>query len=156
MNPYIIHERKKYKSHFVSELATLLTGSSNQTLFNCAVKLFQRKEPYYKERNAYLRLKERGVDNVNGFHVPKLLDFDDEILGIEMTIVSKPYLLDFAGAFLDSAPKFPEDVLEDWEEQKREQFGSRWPVVESVLQALRTQHGVFFTDVSPDNIAFLD
>ena len=40
--------------------------------------------------------------------------------------------------------------------QEREQFGPRWPVVESVLEVLRLQHGLFFTDVSPDNIAFLD
>jgi len=32
-----------------------------------------------------------------GFHVPQLLGADDELMAIEMTIVSPPYLLDFAG-----------------------------------------------------------
>jgi len=120
-----------------------------------AYLLLYGKLPNAKELDAYLRLKERSVDNINGFHVPQLLNFDDELLAVEMTIVAKPYVLDFAGAFLDSPPQFPEDVIADWEEQKREQFGSRWTIVESVLSVLRS-HGVFFTDVNPDNIAFLE
>jgi hypothetical protein len=96
------------------------------------------------------------VESILGLHVPQLLDFDDGLFVVEMTIVSKPYLLDFAGAFLDGVPEFSEDVLAAWEEQKREQFGPRWSVVEAVLSELRLRHGIYLTDVGPDNIAFLE
>lgn len=135
---------------------TVLIAESKERAFKSAVKIFQHEEPYQKERDAYLRLQEDGVTNINGFHVPQLLRFDDELFVVEMTIVTKPYLLDFAGAFLDGAPKFSEEILADWEEQKREQFGARWSMVESVLENLRLDHGIFFTDVSPENIAFED
>lgn len=134
----------------------VFVAESKQRPFRSAIKIFQHLEPYQKERNVYLRLKEHGLDKIEGFNVPQLLSFDDDLLGIEMTVVVKPYVLDFAGAFLDKGPEFPEDVLADWLEQKREQFGPRWPVVQSVLDDFRSQHGVFFTDVNPDNIAFLD
>src|SRR5438128_1235687 len=84
----------------------VFVAESKGRVFKSAVKIFQHQEPYQKERNAYRRLQERRVDNINGFHVPQLLSFDDELLGIEITIVAKPYLLDFAGAFLDRAPEF--------------------------------------------------
>jgi hypothetical protein len=42
-----------------------------------------------------------------------------------------------------------------WETQKREQFGERWPVVQSVLAALE-ELDIHMIDVSPSNIAFRD
>jgi len=33
--------------------------------------------------------------------------FADDLLAIEMTIVTPPFILDFAGAYLDPAPDFP-------------------------------------------------
>jgi hypothetical protein len=70
-----------------------------------------------------------------------------------MTIVKKPYVLDFAGAYIDQAPEFPENVWTEWETDKREQFGPGWTVVESILQTLRS-YGVYLLDVNPNNIAF--
>ena len=133
----------------------VFVAESKERVFKSAVKIFQNEEPYQKERNAYVRLKEHGVENIRGFHVPQLLSFDDDLLVVEVTIVTRPYLLDFAGAFLDRPPEFPEEVLTDWHEQKVEQFGERWAIVELVLAELRS-HGIFFTDVNPDNVRFLD
>jgi hypothetical protein len=42
-----------------------------------------------------------------------------------------------------------------WEEEKREQFEGRWPMVQEILAALE-RIGVYFMDVSPGNIGFLD
>jgi hypothetical protein len=50
---------------------------------------------------------------------------DDELLGFEMTVVERPYLLDFAGAYLDTVPQFPDEVWAEWEADKREKFGDR-------------------------------
>ena len=72
---------------------------------------------------------------------------------IEMTIVRSPFLLDFADARLDEPPDFSEDILRQWEEDKAEIFGERWPIVSEVLAALRV-HGIHLLDINPANISF--
>ena len=74
---------------------------------------------------------------------------------IEMSLVARPFVLDFAGAYLDKAPEFSEEIWADWRAQKQEQFGRRWPEVETVLFALK-KLGIHMVDVTPSNIAFLD
>jgi hypothetical protein len=51
-------------------------------------------------------LKERGVEKICDCAVPELIGYDDELLIIEMTVVTTPYVLDFAGAYLDWSPDF--------------------------------------------------
>lgn len=73
-----------------------------------------------------------------------------------MEIVSPPFLLDFAGAYLDQRPDCPDDVLEEWMEDKRQQFGDeRWDVVQSIMAAFRG-FGIYLADVKPGNITFAD
>ena len=88
-----------------------------------------------------------------GFNVPQLLRIDEEFRAIEMTIVRSPFLLDFADARLDEAPDFSEDVLRQWEEEKAEIFGERWPEVTRILAALQA-FGVHLLDINPRNISF--
>ena len=73
----------------------------------------------------------------------------------EMSIVTRPFLLDFAGAFLDTPPEFPDEVWADWELEKREQLDRHWPQVQMVLGKLK-EFGIHMVDVSPSNIAFLE
>jgi len=72
---------------------------------------------------------------------------------IEMDIVSKPYVLDFAGARLDVPPQFTEEQWADWEQDRKEKFESRWQKVLEVLDALQ-EFGIYMTDASPGNIGF--
>ena len=72
-----------------------------------------------------------------------------------MTIVTRPFVLDFAGAYVDAPPEFSEDIWAEWEVEKREQFGGRWGAVRAVLDAFEDL-GIYLADVSPNNIAFLD
>ena len=44
---------------------------------------------------------------------------------IEMTVVTPPFLLDFAGAYLDWPPEFSSEATEYWLHEKQEQFGTR-------------------------------
>jgi hypothetical protein len=118
-----------------------------------AVKVHERENDYRRERDTYLRLKEYDVREIRGCEIPQLLRYDDDLLVIEMTVVSRPFILDFAGAYLDHAPDFPEEVLADWRAEKEEQFGSGWPEVQAVLRLLET-YGIFLEDVSPGNISF--
>ncbi|MGH7242306.1 MAG: hypothetical protein ACREJD_02680 [Phycisphaerales bacterium] len=71
-----------------------------------------------------------------------------------MTLVHRPFLLDFASAQLDVPPEFPPEVLETWEIEKAEQFGSNWRAAKSVLAALEGRCGVYMLDVHPGNIGF--
>lgn len=92
---------------------------------------------------------------IQGFHVPELRQFDDDWLVIDMTVVQRPFVLDFAGAYLDGAPDFSEEVMADWRTDKVEQFGERWPKAEAILRILET-YGIFMEDVHPNNISFAD
>ena len=70
-----------------------------------------------------------------------------------MTIVRPPFLLDFADARLDGPSDFSDDVLQQWEEEKAEIFGERWPEVTQILEALEAL-GVYLRDINPRNIFF--
>ena len=50
-----------------------------------------------------------------------------------MTIVTRPFVLDFAGAYVGKRPEFSEEIWAEWQVQKHEQFGERWRTVEGVL-----------------------
>ena len=116
-----------------------------------AIKAHKEREFHERERAAYERLREAGVHEVLGFHVPQLLNADGDLWVIEMTIVTRPCVLDFAGAYLDARPEFSEEIWDDWEAQKREQFGERWVEVQKVLGALE-EWGIYMVDVSPSNV----
>ena len=90
-----------------------------------------------------------------GFSVPQYIHADDDLRVIEMSIVTRPFVLDFAGAYLDAPPDFPKEVWVEWEAGKQEQFDVRWPRVQAVLAALE-ELDIHMVDVSPSNIAFLD
>ena len=120
-----------------------------------AIKGHERRSAYERERDVYLRLRELEVTTVRGCHVPALIDYHDRLLVIEMTVVSRPFVLDFAGAYLDEGPDFSDEVLADWRAEKQEQFGARWPDVEAILSTLEG-HGILMLDVNPGNVSFDD
>jgi len=118
-----------------------------------AVKVHRESEPYLRERAVYERLRQVGVTNILGFNVPQFIRADDTLRIIEMTVVTRPFVLDFAGAYLDAAPEFSDEIWSDWEANKREQFDVRWPEIQAVLAALE-EWDIYMVDVSPSNIAF--
>lgn len=72
-----------------------------------AIKVFQHERLYQRERDVYLRLQARQVTKILEFKVPRLMSFDNDLWVVEMTIVSPPFVLDFAGAYLDQKPDYP-------------------------------------------------
>lgn len=130
-------------------------GKSRVAPAGVAIKAHRFEDPYFQEKVVYRRLYEQRIYSVPGFNVPTLLGFNDGLLILEMTIVKQPFVLDFAGAHLDTRPEFPADVWAEWEVDKREQFEGRWRTVEKVMAAFE-EFGIFLLDVSPRNIAFLD
>ncbi len=119
-----------------------------------AAKLHRVEEVYQRERDCYLRLRDLKIDEVDGLNVPVLLDYDDDLLVLEMTIVSPPFLLDFASAYLDEPPDWPEEVVVHWHEQLQDRFRDRYGDVLGVLAELEGQAGVHLFDVHPENLKF--
>lgn len=117
-----------------------------------ALKVLTDRHKFEREAAVYGRLREKGVMEVRGHRVPQQEGADAELLTLELTIVRPPFVLDFASAYLDSsAPEFPPDVMAEWVQEKREEFGADWASTLSVLAGLR-QIGVHMTDVHPGNI----
>jgi hypothetical protein len=133
----------------------VLAGQNKAKAADVAVKILRFTDAYRREKEAYQRLGENGVQNILGFEVPQLLGSDDDLHVLEMTIVKRPFVLDFAGAYLDKRPEFSADVWADWETEKREQFEGRWATVQKVMDAFEGL-GIYLMDVTPNNIGFAD
>lgn len=165
MNEFVIVNLESYAARRALVLAERLgfgihgivnaAGSNPHLPPTAAIKAHLNAEAYGRERDIYLRLRAIGLRELLGFQVPQILAFDDELRVLEMTIVTRPFVLDFAGAYLESPPEFSDDVWDEWLEQKVDQFGQRWPKVQEVLAALE-ELDIHMVDVSPSNIAFRD
>ena len=108
-----------HSCHYVEDSA--LGFGVHGTVFACvrassfghnALKIHERAIPYYRERDVYVRLLDLEIKVIAGHHVPALIDYDDELLAIEMLIVVRPFLLDFGGAYLDRPSEYDSEVLE--------------------------------------------
>jgi len=164
MNENLTPNARLYASQHQLELAEplgsgkdgiVLVGKRKSKPARVAIKAHRYAETYLREKLAYERLRDAEISTVLEFNVPQLTGFDDELRVIEMTIVERPFALDFAAAYLDRSPEFSDDVWAVWEEEKREQFEAHWPTVQDILSAFRGI-GIYLLDVSPANIAFLD
>jgi hypothetical protein len=121
-----------------------------------ALKVFESARPHQREVAVYRRLAAHEVIEILGHRVPQMLLVDDELLAVEMTIVHPPFILDFAGATLDQPIDFPEEALEEWHAEKKEEFGyERWRTVRTMLAKLSSM-GIHLYDVNSRNIAFAD
>lgn len=126
---------------------------SNAGPEKAALKLHRYEACYQREKGCYERLGAAGVTDLLGFRVPRLLDHDDGLLALEMTIVKPPFVLDFAGAYLDSPPEFSDETLAEWADRWREDWGERWETVQLVLARLQGM-GIFMLDPSLSNVRF--
>ena len=164
MNEFLVPNARPYAARYQLEFAEklgsgkdgiVLVARHNTKPADVAVKILRFEDTYRREKLTYQRLEATNITTVLGFNVPQLLRFDDELRVLEMTIVKRPFILDFAGAYLDVRPEFPAEVWVQWEAEKREQFEQNWPKVERVLSEFEGM-GIYLLDVSPGNISFLD
>ncbi|MCG8421710.1 MAG: hypothetical protein MJE77_27645 [Proteobacteria bacterium] len=126
-------------------------GEVFATTRRTAIKALHHDVDYRRERDVYLRLRERGVNAIRGCAVPQLQGFDDDLLVVEMTIVRPPCLVDFASAYLDTRPEFPPDVVAAEQMRHRETFGETWPLVAEIIEQLAGL-GIHLMDISAGNI----
>jgi hypothetical protein len=166
MNEMLGIKALSYVSRHELELAERLGSGKDGIVFvaksnhrtdvaDVAIKILNLEEAYLREKWAYERLKKCGVVTICGFYVPELVGYDDDLRVIAMTIVKKPYVLDFAAAYPYARYEFSEEIWAQWESDKREQFEEHWPMVQKILAAFE-ELGIYLMDVSPANIAFLD
>ena len=135
------------------ELGHGFDGYVFPTSSNSAIKVFESDTRYRKELATYERLREHNVFDVLGFAIPRLLDSDDTLLVIEMTIVHAPFLLDFSHATLDEPFDFTDEALADWWREREELFEDRFPVAQEVFYALQA-YGIYYYDLAPRNMDF--
>jgi hypothetical protein len=158
LSPSLIERAEAYAIARGMQLKQELGHGKDGTVFSTdqftAIKVYGRRHDHQRELDCYMRLYEHDVRQVLGHNVPQLLDADLNLLILEMTIVEPPFLLDFASAYLDWPPDFPPEVLEQWEQEKEEQFGRNWPRVRIILEVLKAQFDIYLFDVNPGNITF--
>lgn len=65
--------------------------------------------------------------------MPQLLNYDEALLAVEMTVVKPPFVLDFAAAYLDWPPKFSDEVWDERRAKWADEFGDDWPMVQRIL-----------------------
>lgn len=119
-----------------------------------AVKAFEHRPMYQSELAAYQRLRDVGIEHICGLHVPVLVNLDDRLMVIEMSIVDPPFLLDFAQTTLDHPRDFSEDVMTDWWNRVAEMFGERFEDAREVFYALQDEAGIYYYDLAPRNVNF--
>jgi hypothetical protein len=108
----------------IGDLGFGVDGIVYATDHQSAIKVFRFERLYIRKRDVYMRLAIHSILIVNGFEVPKLLDYDDTLWIVEMTIVHRPFVLDFASAYLDKRPDFPEEVLLEWKKRSWSNLGN--------------------------------
>jgi hypothetical protein len=128
-------------------------GAVWETNRKTAVKVFQYQKNYRMELNAYQRLTSKRITKIRQFAVPRFIGSDDNLLAIEMSIVSAPCLIDFGKSYLDSEPDHSAETWAEHHEEQREIWGDQYKEVQAVLWALR-QLGIYYRDAKPKNIIF--
>ena len=144
------HQRGRSLMRFLGDGNDGAVWESDQ---QTAIKALERRDSDVRERDAYLRLQERSIVDLQGFAVPILVDFDDTKQIVEMTVVFPPSILDFAKAYVDRPPDFSAEVLRDWREETADLFDTDRESVQNLLDALQSL-GIFYFDAKPGNIRF--
>jgi len=128
-------------------------GMVFKTARNSAIKVYSLETGYVRERDVYRRLQDRNIQSIQGFVIPRIANWDDTLLVFEMSVVSVPCILDFGGAYLDNPPPhMRRDQI--WLEDKETDFGSNWPMAQSIIRELEYRGDIWLSDVNSNNIKF--
>ncbi|MBC8107990.1 MAG: serine/threonine protein kinase [Anaerolineae bacterium] len=115
-----------------------------------AVKVLKYSAGFQAEVRTYQLLRRLGMRQLLGFTIPRMLDYREDILAIQMDFVRSPYLLDFAGVQFKK-PDFSGDVMAHWHQKISEFFSPNEAMIYAVYAAL-ARHGIYYMDFRPSNI----
>lgn len=126
-----------------------LDGFVWSTNRDSVLKVFRQSLLFDQELAIYEKLTKLGLRRLQGFDIPVLLDYDAQRSVLELSFVSPPFILDFAAASLKNTQS---DIKPPgWLGEKQRLFGTDWPEVQRLLDALRL-YGIHFPDVHLGNI----
>jgi hypothetical protein len=158
---FIVEAPAKYQQRHNVQLVDRLGDGKDGLVFETAhrraVKFLLDESLYHRELRAYQILRHRDIDEINGFQVPRLIRWDDELRAIEMTIVQPPFVLDFASAYTIEEYnrfQFDEEVLAERESHWAELFGDHWATVQAICNEFTSRTGLILLDLSLNNIRF--
>lgn len=121
------------------------------------MKFFDRVDRFSRELEVYHVLRTKRIHLIDGDNVPELIRSEEDLRVIEMSIVERPFILDFAGAIRSrEVPDFEQHVIEEHIEHIRDLFGNRWADALHVAEVFRQTTGFVLLDIHPGNIAFSD
>jgi hypothetical protein len=127
-------------------------GTVYESSRRTAVKVHEFIDGFRREAAVYRRLTDEGVTHVYGVTLPRLINVSDDLLIIEMTTVRPPFVLDFAGSYLDVPPQFDAETWQMWREEREAEFGDMWPQAIRIFDELRQRYGIWHLDFSPRNV----
>src|SRR5436190_9433081 len=88
----------------LKQLGNGTDGSVWQTTISTAIKACEDAKRYFIERDCYCLFLEKGVTEICGYAIPRLVGYSDELMVIEIEMVQPPYILDFGKASLYRLP----------------------------------------------------
>jgi hypothetical protein len=158
-DPRIIEYERRHHCRFIGKIGP--GGGQDGFVLRSdrlsAVKFFDRIDRFARELEVYRILSDKGIRDTAGHRVPVFIDSDEQLLAIEMEIVERPFLLDFAGAkHPHEVPDFEQHVLDEHLQHLQELFGNRWADAIHVTEMFRQQTGFVLLDIHPGNVAFED
>lgn len=134
------------------ELGHGAQGMVFKTERNSAIKVYNLTSGYFREVSVYRRLADRNIQSVQGFVIPRLFNWDDELFVFEMSVVHVPCIIDFGGAYLT----WQEHVVRNdaWISEKSKEFGVNWERAHSIIRELEYKADICLSDVNSNNIKF--
>ena len=87
---------------------------SSGPMSTSVVKVFEDDSAFAREKAVYLRLQDKNISKINEFSVPELLNADDELLILQISLVPRPFVLGFASAYLDELPAWFPPLSREW------------------------------------------
>jgi hypothetical protein len=139
----------------IARLGSGKDGDVLRTSRQSAIKIFKTVELYRSELRTYQLLDDLAIRVIERFNVPRLMGFDQRALLIEMTIVSPPYMLDFASCVDEVELEFLGFSEEVWAERElhwSETFGQDWPNIQAARTTFSRLTGLIYLDPSLNNI----
>jgi len=146
-----------YHVQFPDRIGEGKDGEVFKTDRDSAVKFLHINEYFQREVRAYKVLNELGINRIAGLNFPKMVNCDDLLWAIEMTIVQPPFIVDFVSAYTDEEIEhlgFDDDVAAEREAFWIERFGDRWPRVSQIRDEFHRLTGLMLLDLSQNNIRF--
>ena len=115
-----------------------------------AVKVHRGEAGFIRELEVYRILRKLGITQLHGLNVPKLRGVSINARLIQMDVVNKPYLLDFAGVLYEP-PDYPLDKMELWHQDIARYYGPNAHVAYAVYNTL-AGYGLYYVDIRPSNL----